>query len=129
MYQSAESVIFTIDNNHRLSPNTNFIASLLSSIKDEDGNHLDCSNSKGVDENCEWNFSTSGITLNPIISLNPTSGPVATLVTVTGSGFAPVSTVAITFDGSTVVHRLRPLIEDSVLPSLYLYRLPMEIMP
>jgi hypothetical protein len=99
---SGKSIIFTIDNNDRLSPNTNFIASLLSSIKDEDGNRLDCSNSKGVDDNCEWNFSTSGTTLNPTISLNPTSGPVATLVTVTGSGFAPVSTVVITFDGSTV---------------------------
>ena len=48
------------------------------------------------------NFSTSGSTLNPTISLNPTSGAVATLVTVTGNGFDPISTVAITFGGSSV---------------------------
>jgi hypothetical protein len=40
--------------------------------------------------------------VNPVITLNPTSGPVTTLVTVTGNGFAPISTVVITFDGSTV---------------------------
>jgi hypothetical protein len=97
-----KSITFTIDNNDRLSPNTNYIASLLSSIKDEDGNHLDCANSKGVDNNCEWNFSTSGSTLNPAISLDPTSGTVATLVTVTGNGFARISTITITFDGSAV---------------------------
>ena len=99
---NGKSITFTIDNNDRLSPNTNYIASLLSSIKDEDGNHLDCANSKGVDDNCEWNFSTSGSTSNPTISINPTSGPVGTLVNVTGNGFDPISTVAITFGGSTV---------------------------
>jgi hypothetical protein len=99
---SGKSIIFTIDNNDRLSPNTNYIASLLSSIKDEDGNHLDCANSNGVDHNCEWNFSTSGSTSNPTISINPPSGPVLTTVTVTGNGFDPISTVVITFGGSTV---------------------------
>ena len=59
-------------------------------------------NSKGVDDNCEWNFSTSGSTSNPTISINPTSGPVGTSVTVTGNGFDPISTVAITFGGSSV---------------------------
>ena len=99
---SGKSVTFTIDSNDRLSPDTNYIASLLSSIQDEDGNSLDCVNSKGVDDNCEWNFSTSGSSPNPTISINPTSGPVATSVTVTGNGFDPISTVVITFDGSTV---------------------------
>ena len=99
---SGKSVTFTIDNNDRFSPDTNYIASLLSSIKDEDGNFLDCVNSKGVDDNCEWNFSTSGSTSNPTISINPTSGPVGTSVTVTGNGFDPISTVAITFGGSSV---------------------------
>ena len=53
-----------------------------------------------MDDNCEWNFSTSG----PTISLNPTSGTVlpVTSVTVTGNGFAPISSVVITFEGSTV---------------------------
>ena len=63
---------------------------------------MDCFDSKAVDDNCECNFSTSGSTVNPTISLNPTSGAVATLVTVTGNGFDPISTVAITFGGSTV---------------------------
>jgi hypothetical protein len=99
---SGKSVTFSINSNDRLSPDTNYIASLLSSIQDEDGNFLDCANSKGVDDNCEWNFSTSGSTLNPTISLNPTSGTVAALVTVTGNGFDPISNVVITFDSSTV---------------------------
>ena len=99
---SGKSVVFTIDNNDRFSPDTNYIASLLSSIKDEEGNFLDCANSKGVDDNCEWNFSTSGSTLHPTISLNPTSGSVATLVTVTGNGLAPNSGVTLTFGGNTV---------------------------
>ena len=99
---SGKSITFTIDNNDRLSPKTNYIASLLSSIKDEDGNHLDCANSEGVDDNCEWNFSTSSSSSNPTISINPTSGPVGTLVTVTGNGFDPISTVGITFGGSSV---------------------------
>ena len=38
---------------------------------------------------------------NPTISLNPSSGPVATLVTVTGNGFDPFSTVVISFEGDT----------------------------
>ena len=103
MYRlGSKSVVFTIDNNDSFSPDTSYIASLLSSIKDEDGNFLDCANSKGVDDNCEWNFSTSGSTLHPTISLNPTSGRVATLVTVTGNGLAPNSGVTLTFDGNTV---------------------------
>ena len=36
---------------------------------------------------------------NPTISLNPSSGPVATLVTVTGNRFDPFSTVVISFEG------------------------------
>ena len=71
-------------------------------FKDENGNFLDCFASNGVDDNCEWNFSTSGSTSNPTISINPTSGTVLTSVTVTGNGFDPISTVVITFGGSTV---------------------------
>ena len=43
---------------------------------------------------------TSGLG-NPTISLNPSSGPVATLVTVTGNGFDPFSTVVVNFEGDT----------------------------
>ena len=99
---SSKTATFSINSNDRLSPNTNYIGSISSSIQDQDGNFLDCFVSSGVDSNCEWNFSTSGSTSNPTISINPTSGPVFTLVTVTGNGFGPISTVTITFDGSTV---------------------------
>ena len=99
---NSKSVTFSINSNDRLSPNTNYVASISSSIKDENGNFLDCFASSGVDDNCEWNFSTSGSTSNPTISINPTSGTVLTSVTVTGNGFDPASAVVITFDGSTV---------------------------
>ena len=99
---SGKSATFSINSNDRLSPDTNYIASISSSIQDQNGNFLDCFASKGVDDNCEWNFSTSGSTSNPTISINPTSGPVFTSVTVTGNGFDPISTVAITFGGSSV---------------------------
>jgi Bacterial Ig-like domain len=99
---SGKTATFFINSNDRLSPDTNYIARISSHIQDEDGNFLDCFNSKGVDDNCEWNFSTSGSTLNPTISLDPTSGTVLTSVTVTGNGFDPISNVVITFGGSTV---------------------------
>jgi chitobiase/beta-hexosaminidase-like protein/Big-like domain-containing protein len=38
----------------------------------------------------------------PAISLNPTSGPVGTVVTVTGSNYPPSSNVAVTYDGTAV---------------------------
>lgn len=38
---------------------------------------------------------------NPTFSLNPSSGHVATLVTITGNGFDPFSTVVISFEGDT----------------------------
>ena len=99
---SGKSATFSINSNDRLSPDANYIASISSSIKDENGNFLDCHASSGVDDNCEWNFSTSGITSNPTISINPNSGPVLTSVTVIGNGFAPISAVFITFGGSSV---------------------------
>ena len=127
---NGKSATFSINSNDRLSPNTNYIASISSSIKDENGNFLDCYASRGVDDNCEWNFSTSGITSNPTISINPTSGPVLTSVTVTGNGFDPISTVVITFGGSTVttVNSYAP-VEDSLLPSMYLYPHRLETRP
>ena len=127
---SSSSATFSINSNDRLSPNTNYIASISSSIEDQNGNFLDCFDSKGVDYNCEWNFSTSGSSANPTISINPTSGPVGTSVTVTGNGFDPISTVAITFGGSSVIYSdtYAPM-EDSLLPSVYLYPHRLEIRP
>ena len=40
--------------------------------------------------------------MNPIILLEPYSGPVGTSVNVTGAGFDPSSTITIEFDGTTV---------------------------
>jgi len=62
---SSKSATFSINSNDRLSPNTNYIASISSSIEDQNGNFLDCFASSGVDDNCEWIFSTSGTTANP----------------------------------------------------------------
>ena len=65
MYQlGSKSATFSINSNDRLSPDTNYIASISSSIEDQNGNFLDCFASSGVDDNCEWNFSTSGSTSN-----------------------------------------------------------------
>jgi hypothetical protein len=47
------------------------------------------------------NFADATFTVTPKITLNPTSGPVGTTVTVTGTGFAGTSTVTIKFDGVT----------------------------
>ena len=40
--------------------------------------------------------------VNPIISLDPTSGPVGTSVDIEGAGFDPSSTVTIKFNGSAI---------------------------
>ena len=63
---------------------------------------MDCSASNGVNSNCQWQFTTASGT--PVISIAPLTGPVLspTSVKVTGSGFAPISIVTITFDGTTV---------------------------
>ena len=130
MYQlGSSSATFSINSNDRLSPNTNYIASISSSIQDQDGNFLDCFDSKGVDDNCEWNFSTSGSSANPTISINPTSGPVGTSVTVTGNGFDPISTVAITFGGSSVSTVTPGSSGGFTATFLYLYPHRLEIRP
>jgi len=41
-------------------------------------------------------------TVTPLITLNPTSGNVGTVVTATGKGFGPNSLVGIAFDGSSI---------------------------
>ena len=40
--------------------------------------------------------------VNPIIALDPTSGPVGTSVDIAGAGFDPSSNVTITFNGSVI---------------------------
>src|SRR5207245_4560429 len=45
---------------------------------------------------------TTSVSLTPTISLNPTSGPAGTNVTVTGNNFSPNSAIVISYDGASV---------------------------
>lgn len=47
-------------------------------------------------------FTVEPINENPGISISPTSGPVGTTVDITGTSFAPTSTITIEFDGTPV---------------------------
>lgn len=49
------------------------------------------------------NTGSATFTVTPKITLTPTSGPVGTTVTVTGSGFAGGSKITVTFNGATVI--------------------------
>ncbi|MGA9942802.1 MAG: hypothetical protein WBP88_12475 [Nitrososphaeraceae archaeon] len=63
-------------------------------------NHCD----KNVDKKCNHLEKNQKSThKDPVITINPTSGPSASLVTVTGSGFDPSSPVVISFHGDTRV--------------------------
>jgi hypothetical protein len=59
------------------------------------------------------NFADATFTVTPKITLNPTSGPVGTSVTVTGTGFAGTSTITIKFDGVTQTTTLPTVTTDS----------------
>ena len=48
------------------------------------------------------NYDTATFTVGQKITIDPTSGPSGTTVTVTGRGFAASSTITITYDGETV---------------------------
>src|SRR5207245_8500352 len=54
----------------------------------------------------------SSLSLLSTISLNPTSGPAGTTVTVTGSLFLPDSVVTISYDGTTVTTTPGTIITD-----------------
>ncbi len=59
-------------------------------------NHCD----KNDDKNCNHSEKNQKSTpKGPVVTINPSSGPIATLVTITGNGFAPFSTVVISFEG------------------------------
>jgi hypothetical protein len=61
-------------------------------------NHCD----KNDDKNCNHSEKNQKSTpKGPVVTINPSSGPIATLVTITGNGFAPFSTVVISFEGDT----------------------------
>ena len=63
---------------------------------------MDCSNSNDVDSSCRWQFETTATSDSADIILSPNSGSVLTSVDVSGTGFAPLSSVTITFDDATV---------------------------
>lgn len=65
----------------------------------QSANHCD----KNDDKKCSHSEKNQKSThKDPVITINPTSGPSASLVTVTGNGFDPSSPVVISFQGSTV---------------------------
>jgi hypothetical protein len=60
--------------------------------------------SKNDDKKCNHSEKNQNSThKGPVITINPTSGPSASLVTVTGNGFDPSSPVVIGFQGDTRV--------------------------
>jgi hypothetical protein len=61
-------------------------------------NHCDKNDDKKCKHSEKDHKSTSK---GPVITINPTSGPDATLVNITGNGFYPFSTVVISFEGDT----------------------------
>ena len=63
-------------------------------------NHCDKNDDKKCNHSEKNQKSTSK---GPVITINPTSGPSASLVTVTGNGFDPSSPVVISFQGDTRV--------------------------
>ena len=63
-------------------------------------NHCDNRDDKKCNHSEKNQKSTSK---GPVITINPNSGPPATLVTVTGNGFDPSSPVVISFQGDTRV--------------------------
>ena len=61
-------------------------------------NHCDENDDKKCDHSEKNQKSTSK---GPVIAINPNSGPLVTLITVTGNGFDPLSPVVISFKGDT----------------------------
>jgi hypothetical protein len=97
---SSKSVTYTLDED--LEPGTRYEAELSFDIQDQDGNYLDCTDSNDVDSSCRWQFDTTGTSTSARIILTPTSGPIGTPVTVTGTDFDPSSSVTIEFDTNTL---------------------------
>src|SRR3989475_788425 len=58
-------------------------------------------------------FTVTTGTITPTISLNPSSGPVGTTVTVSGSGFASNSGISITYGGTAIITNPTTITTDS----------------
>ena len=90
---SSKAATFQIDQSSiddLFTPGVTYIASISSSIQDEDGNFLDCFDSKGVDDSCEWDFSITDDNTPPtVVSTNPnnddTGVPITSTITATFS--------------------------------------------
>src|SRR6476620_4079094 len=71
---------------------------------DKKCNHSDNHCNKNDDKKCNHSEKNQKSTSKgPVITINPASGPSASLVTVTGNGFDPSSPVVISFQGDTRV--------------------------
>jgi hypothetical protein len=68
---SGKTATFTING---LLPGTNYLATISSDVQDQNGNFLDCFNSKGVNDSCEWDFDTGGSTTSPVVTASPKTG-------------------------------------------------------
>jgi hypothetical protein len=67
-------------------------------------NHCDKNGDKNHDKKCNYSEKDHKSTSkSPVITINPTSGPSASLVTVTGNGFDPSSPIVISFQGDNRV--------------------------
>jgi Chitobiase/beta-hexosaminidase C-terminal domain/Bacterial Ig-like domain len=85
----------------RFTPGVTYIASISSSVRDEDGNFLDCFDSTGVDDSCEWDFSISGTTTSPVVTASPQGGTYNTSQSVTLTSSQPDTDIFYTTDGSS----------------------------
>ena len=63
----------------------------------------DSAGTKQIAANDGFNSAFANFAVTPAITINPTNGPIGSLVNVTGSGFAATQPVAIKFAGATVV--------------------------
>jgi hypothetical protein len=67
-------------------------------------NHCDKNHDKNDEKKCKHSEKNQKSTdKDPVITINPTSGPSASLVTVTGNGFDPSSPIVISFQGDNRV--------------------------
>ena len=81
-----------------------FAANHCDKNDDKKCNHSDNHCDKNDDKRCNHSEKNQKSTSKgPVITISPTSGPLASLVTVTGNGFDPSSPIVISFQGDTRV--------------------------
>ena len=113
--QSSISDLFT--------PGITYIASISSSIEDQDGNFLDCFDSKGVDDNCEWDFRIADDNSPPtVVSTNPNNDATGVPVTSTISATFSEPMDSLTVDAFTFIvkNAAGTIIPGTILESNFL---------